>query len=261
MNVVTKVRSLLLGGDSSGVLSPEHRAEIVKALEGELARPPRIAVVGETGVGKSTTINALFNSGLEMSHAKACTQNEIEIEVEAAGGLLRIVDLPGLGEDLDADKRHMETYARVLPEVDLVLWILKADNRAMTHIQAVARRLARAKHLDPKRLVLAINQVDLLQPGAWDASIGLPSVEQEETIRLRRDDVAQKMRQALRKLPEEQIVAYSALRRHNLEALLEALVRACGEQRRWVLAQRARVADFNELIPAMNTANNQETKS
>lgn len=259
MNVVAKFRSILR--ESSGVLSPENRTAIENALDGELRQPPRIAVIGETGVGKSTTINALFNSGLEVSHTKACTQREAEIEVVAEGGPLRIIDLPGLGEDLDADKRHMEIYARVLPESNLALWILKADSRVMTHIQTATRRLVRAKHLDPKRLVIALNQVDLLQPGAWDGSVNLPSAEQEESIRLRRDDAAQKMHRALRRLPERQIIAYSALRRYNLEALLEAIILACRAERRWLLAQRARVADFNDLIPASNTANSQETTS
>jgi predicted GTPase len=97
MNVVTKFRSILRGGESAGILSPEELATIESAFDGELARPPRIAVIGETGVGKSTTLNVLFNAGLEVSHTTACTQLEIEKEVEVRGGLLRIVDLPGLG--------------------------------------------------------------------------------------------------------------------------------------------------------------------
>jgi GTP-binding protein EngB required for normal cell division len=33
--------------------------------------PPRIALIGETGVGKSSTINGLFNAGCEVSHRRA----------------------------------------------------------------------------------------------------------------------------------------------------------------------------------------------
>jgi small GTP-binding protein len=249
MNVVARFRSILKSeGSSTGVLQPADVAAIDAAFEEELRRPPRIAVIGETGVGKSSTINALFARGLPVSHTTACTQIETEIAVDG-GHPLRIVDLPGLGEDFQSDKRHRETYARVLPEADVVLWVLKADNRAMTHVQGVLRSLVRTKVLDPKRLVVALNQVDLLQPGVWDTTINLPSVEQEETIASRRDDVVQKLRQAVRGLPDRHVVAYSALRFYNVEALLEALLSACSETRRWVLAERARCADFNALVP------------
>jgi predicted GTPase len=256
MNVVERLRRMLRS-EQAGIGGPDLPAEARRAVEAELdeelARPPRIALVGETGVGKTSTINALFGAGLPISHSHACTQIETEIEVDQ-GGPLRVVDLPGLGEDLDADKVHMETYARVLPGADAVLWVMKADNRAIANVQTALRRLRRKKTLDVKRLVIALNQVDLLQPGAWDATINQPSLEQEETIARRRDDVADKVRRALGRIPDRQIVAYSAVRFYNLELLLEALLLACDERRRWVLSTRARCADFNSLVPSTVTA-------
>jgi predicted GTPase len=256
MNVVQTLRRMLRaeqGGSDGPDLPREARVAIEAELDEELARPPRVALVGETGVGKTSTINALFGAGLPISHTRACTQIETEIEVER-GGPLRVVDLPGLGEDLDADKLHMETYARVLPTADVILWVIKADNRAIANVQTALRRLSRKKTLEVRRLVIALNQVDLLQPGAWDATINQPSPEQEETIARRRDDVADKIRRAIRRVPDRQIVAYSAVRFYNLELLLEALLLACDERRRWVLNTRARCADFNSLVPSNLTA-------
>jgi hypothetical protein len=207
-------------------------------------------MIGESGVGKSSTVNSVFGANLPISHTGACTRTDTEIEIKLeAGRRLRVVDLPGLGEDLEADKVHMGTYARVLPQCDVILWIVKADNRAVAHIQTALRRLSRKKILDPRRLVVALNQVDLLQPGEWDRTINQPSAQQEETIAARRDDVAAKIRSAVRRVPDRQIVAYSALRLFNLELLLEALLLACDERRRWVLHVRAKCADFNALIP------------
>ncbi|MGO8995279.1 MAG: GTPase family protein [Polyangiaceae bacterium] len=246
--MVDRLRHALRIGAPRELLSATDRARLEHALDEELGRVPRIAMIGETGVGKSSTINALFAEGLPVSHSRACTQLETELDI-AEGRRLRVIDLPGLGEDLEADKRHEETYARVLPGVDVVLWILKADNRAMTHVQAALRRLIRRKILNPRRLVVALNQVDLLQPGAWDLSVNQPSVEQEQTIAERRNDVQTKLRQATRRLPDRQIVAYSALRFFNLELLLEALLLACDDERRWILKENARCADFNSLVP------------
>ena len=250
--MVARLRKFLSGdvvGVPRGLDSPTVREAVSSALERELSEPPRIAVIGETGVGKSSTINALFAAGLDISHTSACTQRDTEIEYEVAPGeKLRIVDLPGLGEDLDADKRHLETYARVLPTCDVVLWVLKADNRAIAHVQTSLRSLVRKKVVDPKKLVVALNQVDLLQPGSWDLEINQPSPEQEETIVRRRDDVVQKLRAAGRRLPELHVVGYSATRRYHLELLLEALLHATDDSRRWLLHDRAHCADFNELV-------------
>ncbi|MEC4869077.1 MAG: GTPase, partial [Jaaginema sp. PMC 1078.18] len=62
--------------------------------------PPRFAFIGEAGVGKSSTLNALFNAGLPVSHTEACTQTAIDIEIkfnelEGTNGLLVAYDMPG----------------------------------------------------------------------------------------------------------------------------------------------------------------------
>ena len=246
--MVDRLRHALRIGAPRELLSATDRARLEHALDEELGRVPRIAMIGETGVGKSSTINALFAEGLPVSHSRACTQLETELDI-AEGRRLRVIDLPGLGEDLEADKRHEETYARVLPGVDVVLWILKADNRAMTHVQAALRRLIRRKILNPRRLVVALNQVDLLQPGAWDLSVNQPSVEQEQTIAERRNDVQTKLRQATRRLPRppDRRLFGAALLQPG--APLEALLLACDDERRWILKENARCADFNSLVP------------
>lgn len=228
-------------------ISADSLLKLGAAVDEEVARTPCIAVIGETGVGKSSTINAIFNGGLPVSNTRACTQEAQEI-VAQCGLPVRIVDMPGLGEDVAADRRHLETYRSVLPGADAVLWIIKADNRAMTHVQTSLRRLVNSKALAPRKLVIALNQVDALQPGNWDDTINLPSPEQQESIDARRADVVTKIRQVVKRLPERQIVAYSALRFYNLEPLLEAMLLACDDTRRWVLADRTACADFNQFI-------------
>ena len=233
-------------------MTAENVAALDSALKAEEAKPPRIALIGETGVGKTSTINALFGKGLEISHTRACTQIETEV-VGERGRPVRVFDMPGLGEDLDADERHFDTYRRVLREVDVAVWIVKADNRAMTNVQRALDRLMKDGTLDAKKLVVALNQVDLLQPGTWDPEINLPSAEQEETIKQRRNDIVEKMRKVV-DVPDRQVVAYSARTFYNLEALFEALLGACDETRRWLLHDRACCADFNTLIDS-RTAN------
>jgi len=234
-------------------LTPEALATVRGQFVAEEAKPPRIALIGETGVGKSSTINALFGHGLEISHTRACTQIETEV-TGMRGRPVHVFDMPGLGEDVDADEKHYDTYKRVLPTVDLIVWIVKADNRAMTHIQVALERLLKQAILDPARLVVAMNQVDLVQPGTWDPLINLPSPEQEATIRARRDDIMQKLQKVVN-LADRQVVAYSATTYYNLDELFESMLGACDGTRRWVLNDRADRADFNSLVaPAVTTS-------
>lgn len=138
---------------------------------------PKIAFIGFSGVGKSSTLNALFNAGQEISHVKACTQDEKEIygdysQYFGSKGSVRVWDMPGIGEDIIADKKHMETYKKVIPNVDVVVWTIQADYRAMTPMQNTI--LSLKEQIGPdfiKKLMFAINKADTI---ARAKLIGIP---------------------------------------------------------------------------------------
>lgn len=215
--------------------------------------PPRFAFIGETGVGKSSTLNALFNAGLEVSHIEACTPTVQGVEVsfnEVVNGALVAYDMPGLGESLLKQREHIALYEQVLKDVDVALWILDAQNRAIASVQKYLETELRAIH--PRlleRMVIALNKVDLVHPGeaAWHPLANLPSEEQEENIKGRIRDVKIKIREVL---PNWQgtVVGYSANKRYNLPQLFDAMMDAVPNKRRWVVASRKALADFLELV-------------
>ncbi len=43
---------------------------------------------------------------------------------------MTLVDLPGIGETPQHDQEYRELYRQLLPELDLIIWILRADERA-----------------------------------------------------------------------------------------------------------------------------------
>ncbi|MFO7141456.1 GTP-binding protein HSR1, partial [Arthrospira sp. PCC 8006] len=217
--------------------------------------PPRFAFIGETGVGKSSTLNALFNAGLTVSHVEACTQNVQGVEVsfsEVAGvnGALVAYDMPGLGESQLKQREHIALYERVLKDVDVALWILDAQHRAIASVQQYLEQELRSintRLLD--RMVIALNKVELVYPGetAWHPLANLPSEEQEQNINGRILDVQRKIREVLPTW-KGTIIGYSAHKHYNLPQLFDAMMDAVPDKRRWVVASRKALADFLELV-------------
>jgi len=235
------------GGELDQRTAQDIQAEVERRMRDE--PPIRIALIGLTGVGKSSTINALFHSGASISHTRACTQEAEEYDADvkeyptAKGRNIHVFDMPGLGEGIEADKVHIKTYSRVLPDVDLALWILSAINRAITPLQYF---LMDHGHLTPN-LVFGMNKVDLVQPGpeSWNKVLNLPGLEQEQNIKGREDDIRDRLKEVRWK---GEVVSYSAEKRYQLQELLHQMLLAASEKRRWVLEQSTEVADFEELV-------------
>ncbi|WP_293124941.1 GTPase [Microcoleus sp. bin38.metabat.b11b12b14.051] len=238
-------------------MSEEDFEKIYHMIEDKVDNepPPRFAFIGETGVGKSSTLNALFNAGLEVSHIEACTQEATGIEVsfnqvEGVNGALVAYDMPGLGESRLKQKEHIALYEKVLKDVDVALWILDAQNRAIASVQQYLE--TELKAVNPRlldRMVIALNKVDLVHSGgtAWIEIANLPSEEQEKNIEGRIRDVQRKVREVLPNW-KGTIIGYSANRRYNLPQLFDAMMDAVPNKRRWVVASRKALADFLELV-------------
>jgi len=92
--------------------------------------PPKIAVIGKTGVGKTTTVNNLFNAKFrESSVLVGTTEAQEKIFNLESGGELRIIDLPGYGRSIKEDAEYDKIYQKVIPDCDVLLLIIQADTR------------------------------------------------------------------------------------------------------------------------------------
>jgi uncharacterized protein len=215
-------------------LEQRQLASLVSAFV--IESPPTLGLMGVSGVGKSSTINRLFAATMPISHTKACTKElsslELTLKVDVASSAqqkinLRVVDAPGLGESISTDSKYLEMYKNHLDSCDVILWVMSAKSRAMVLDQQYLRLFM--KHA--KKMVFAVNQIDILPPMDWRESSNLPS----NVMKIHAADIAvdraEKLGEILGEVPE--VVYYSAERGYNLEKLFNRLIGKIPKNRRW----------------------------
>ncbi|EOF7607980.1 GTPase family protein [Citrobacter freundii] len=93
---------------------------------------PVIGILSKTGAGKSSLCNALFVGEVSpVSDVAACTREPLQFRLQVGERFMTIVDLPGVGESGARDTEYAALYREQLPRLDLVLWLIKADDRAL----------------------------------------------------------------------------------------------------------------------------------
>jgi uncharacterized protein len=211
---------------------------VADAIETAFAKnPPTICVIGLSGVGKSSTINSMFGTKLQVSATTRGTSRFAStlfhsLSDRLASGpvksCLKVYDAPGLGEDKELDKNYLKRYRTHLPKCDIALWIVAARNRALALDQLYLEAL---RDYLPN-LVVGINQVDLVDPLSWNDRINMPSQQQEESITAIIKDRAEKFRKL--GIKDASVIAYSATKYYNLQSLFAACVRSAPDNRRWM---------------------------
>lgn len=200
-------------------------------------KPPKIGLVGVSGVGKSSTINAMFKTCLPISHTKACTTEFREVPLEltfnqgpAVGQNINLVvcDAPGLGEDIRKDPEYIDMYRNNLPSCDIILWIMSARNRAVALDQIYLNDFMDLS----ERIVFGLNQVDLVEPMNWNSSLPIPSEDQLKHIVEIVSDRQKRLSDTIGRNID--IIPYSNYRRYNLEVLFAKLLHSCSGNRSWI---------------------------
>ncbi|WP_231293085.1 GTPase family protein [Serratia symbiotica] len=125
---------------------------------------PFIGVMGKTGAGKSSLCNTLFSSPpASVDAVKGCTRLAQQYKTSDGLHALNIIDFPGIGETPTLDKIYVHLYQHWLNKLDLIVWVLKADDRAWNDDIRCYRQLV-SQGADPARFLFVLNQADKIEP-------------------------------------------------------------------------------------------------
>jgi predicted GTPase len=226
-------------------------ARIFPSFRREVSKPIRIAVIGEPGVGRRTTLDAVFNRGSELpehkiSHIKESEELEIPVEIRSyPNGPVRVYNLPVVGYSGAIDHALRLTYANTLRRCELVLWVVDA-NKPITDEQVELRDMMLAVKGDLRNVVVAINRVDEVRPGTWVPGYNISDPEQKKSIEEVVSDIREKL--ALRELTSDRIVPISATAWFHISKLVTEMQDSFTELRNWVFIGRTNYADYTKKI-------------
>lgn len=209
---------------------------------------PRVAIFGVTGVGKSSLCNALFGQEIaKISDVAAGTRAPQEIKLTTGSGKegITLIDVPGLGETEERDKEYLKLYESLVinGNIDLILWIIKADDRAYAISQNAYNRILKP-NLKNCPVLFVINQVDKIEPlFDWDQNKNVPGPKKQANINLKVDEVSKAFNVSKRK-----IVTTSAMAKYNLSTVMEAIVDILPNEKKFSAYREAKEEVVTEAI-------------
>lgn len=139
---------------------------------------PVIGIMGKTGAGKSSLCNALFAGEVSpVNDITACTREPLCFRLQLGKHYMTIVDLPGVGESGVRDSEYATLYREQLPRLDLILWLIKADDRALAVDEYFYRQVIGEAYRH--KMLFVISQADKAEPTSGGDKL---STEQKQNI-------------------------------------------------------------------------------
>lgn len=241
-NNSTKGKSLIK--KAIDVLPQEIRESVYNRIVNVIDYEPTIGIMGKTGAGKSSLCNSIFKGNVcEVSDVGACTRDAQELRISFGDRSIKIIDLPGVGENENKDEEYEELYRNILPKLDLILWVIKGDDRAFTPDEYFYNHVLKPIGGDDK-ILFVLNQVDKIEPyREWDIVNNQPSPAQQINIRKKEEYLIERF--GFTKHP---IISVSANDGYNTSRLVEAMVRALPKE-----AKSGVVAQVKDAIKTKGT--------
>ncbi|MDU4265348.1 MAG: YfjP family GTPase [Enterobacter hormaechei] len=200
---------------------PQQTTErILSHLQHAINYEPVIGIMGKSGAGKSSLCNALFQQPVCLtSDLLGCTREPQRIVLTMGERSMTLVDLPGVGETPEYDAEYSALYQKLLTELDLIIWVLRADDRARA-VDIATHRSLLAYGADASRFLFIVSQADRIPPLPELTGQVVPSTEQCLSLAVISSQIAGQLPSSF------PVMAVSAHTGYNLHALVELMIHA-----------------------------------
>lgn len=195
-----------------------------------------VVFFGKTGAGKSSTLNRIFGLKLETDAAVACTKAPTPILISRSMNpdlpmeQVRVVDMPGIGESLEADQIYLPFYETWIPLADSLVWVTQADTRAYKRDQIFLENLSHLFH-PSLFLTIALNKIDCLGVDedklSFDVNLHQPSKAQLELLPEKVENIYGIFSEAIKKrvlFERTDILPYSAFYNWGIQNLMTKIL-------------------------------------
>ncbi|MDY0362475.1 MAG: GTPase [Desulforegulaceae bacterium] len=131
----------------------------------------KIIFIGQTGYGKSSLINKLIKKDIfETSDYEACTKTlqsadyflHHKMKHKNVAYHLSFVDLPGIGENDQADEKYLQWYYDYIKEAAVIVYLFRADKRDHTQDEFFFNNVFDKNK--SSQLICVISQADKIEP-------------------------------------------------------------------------------------------------
>ena len=195
--------------------------------------PLDVMIVGATGAGKSTLVNALCGAGLA-TVGEGVDPQTMDVKRYKLNEHFCVWDTPGLGDSATADASHKRKIVKALlmayeyngschSFMDMVLVVLEGGIRDMGSCYSLLNEVI-VPNIDRDRIVVAINQADIVMKGThWDYASNQPDTVLESFLRDKAESVKRRIYEATG-VSIRTPVCFSAETGYNISAVIDAMV-------------------------------------
>lgn len=164
-------------------LPEEIRAPLKSKLDSAINYVPRIGVMGKSGAGKSSLINAILGKPVcETGSVGGCTRAFQEEHLHIGRHKITFMDLPGIAENESRHQEYSKLYAEKVKDLDLILWVIKVYDRANKNDEEFYNDLIKVYKKD--RILFVLSQCDKAEPTRdWNYEKYCPSNKQLNVIK------------------------------------------------------------------------------